>query len=288
VCLDLFYKDLYHLVIAVGVPVEEERDYEEDDNPECEQKATFTLEYLPPRILVSPLDCKSNRILITFNPINSPVLVVNLLLKAWRHIVPGGQVVAANRKEAPAHQQKNPKNSQDTSHNNMYPANHKTHGRVKRPDHGGTEAMTRTYIETVLTKQELAREDARARRVGQAVQCMKRFFDGKPYYKPYPDPKDESKLCHNIPPEVLICPTNIDIILETPDFNEAMQIVHEEVARHKASGQRFSYSGFLDDQKEIELYNRLVREFSKLEIPYDFQGGMVLLYLWLCEGVEFK
>jgi hypothetical protein len=137
-------------------------------------------------------------------------------------------------------------------------------------------------------KQQAAQEEARARRIGQAVQCMKRFFDGKPYYKPYPDPKDDTKMLNVIPPEVLICPTNINIVIDTLEFNDAMEIAGEEIAKLRSTNTPLALAGLLDNKKETAMYMKIVREFRRLEIPYDFQGGMLLLYLWLCEGVEFK
>jgi len=145
-----------------------------------------------------------------------------------------------------------------------------------------------TLGEHVVTKLDREKQEVRARRIGQAVQCMKRFFTGRPYYKPYPDPKDVTKLSRVIPQEVLISPTNIDIVVDTNDFNAAMEVVHDEVAKHKQSGKTFAFSGFLDDKKESELYLRLTQDFRRLEIPYHFQGGIVLLYLWLCEGIEYS
>lgn len=131
-------------------------------------------------------------------------------------------------------------------------------------------------------------EEIRARCIGNIVQCMKRFFAGKAYYKPYPDPKDASVMLTEIPQETLISPTNINIILTSEDYNEAMEFAQEAVAALRSRGVALHFSGPPTEEKETELYLRVTREFRQLEIPYHYQGGMLLLYLWLCEGVEFK
>lgn len=137
-------------------------------------------------------------------------------------------------------------------------------------------------------KKAATEAEARARRVGQAVQCMKRFFDGRPYYKPYPDPKNLGQMSTAIPQDVLISPTNVDILLMCIEFNEAMEMVQASVEKVRLAGGRFALSGDMTAEKESALYMEIVKEFRRLEIPYDYQGGMILLYLWLCEGVEFK
>jgi hypothetical protein len=137
-------------------------------------------------------------------------------------------------------------------------------------------------------KQVAAVDEARVRRTGEAVQCMKRFFDGKPYYQPYPDPKDPARSCAVIPQEVLISQTNVSILLQAADLSGAMLVGQEAVSVVRSAGGTLALSGTPTDENESAMYMRVVRDFKALEIPYDFQGGMLLLYLWLCEGVQFR
>lgn len=137
-------------------------------------------------------------------------------------------------------------------------------------------------------KSDAQLQEIRARCIGNIVQCMKRFFAGKAYYKPYPDPKDGTKLLTEIPQEILISPTNIDIILTSEDYNESMELAQDAVSSLRSRGVALQFTGPPTPENETELYLRVMREFRQLEIPYNYQGGMLLLYLWLCEGVEFK
>lgn len=150
----------------------------------------------------------------------------------------------------------------------------------------GKVILTKEDDKTRLKRAE--REEVRARATGEAVQCMKRFFAGKPYYKPYPDPKDATKTLTDIPQETLISPTNIDIVLDTDDLNDAMAFAQDTIAELAQKGVPLVRSGKLTRDSETELFLGLIREFKSLEIPFQYQGGMMLLYLWLCEGVEFK
>lgn len=131
-------------------------------------------------------------------------------------------------------------------------------------------------------------DEIRARQTGEIIQCMKRFFLGKPYYKSYPDPKDATKILTDIPQDVLISSTNVDIILSTEDLNEAMALVEEVFANLAEKNIPLVRSGRMTKDKETKFLLGLITEFRALEIPTQYQGGMMLLYLWLCEGVEFK
>ncbi len=136
--------------------------------------------------------------------------------------------------------------------------------------------------------QKAEEEEIHARRIGEVVQCMKRFFSNKSYYKSYQDPKNPNKTLNDIPQNILISPTNINIILETQDFNTALEIAQEAIAELTKKNIQLAKSGEITDEKETKLFLNIISEFRSLEIPFHYQGGMMLLYLWLCEGVEFK
>jgi hypothetical protein len=140
--------------------------------------------------------------------------------------------------------------------------------------------------ETRLNRIE--QEEIRARTTGEIVQCLKRFFSGKTYYKSYRDPKDSTKVLNEIPQDVLISPTNIDIIINTNDLNEAMTFAQENIQMLREQRLPLFKSGLMTDESETHLFISLIKEIRSLEIPFQYQGGIILLYLWLCEGIEFK
>lgn len=131
-------------------------------------------------------------------------------------------------------------------------------------------------------------EDARSRRVGEVANCLKRFFAGKLYFESYPHPDNPSKLCNDIPAEKLISASTINIVLDSPDFGQIMTIAHDAVEKHRAAGKTLKRSGEPTEEVETAMYLALTREFKALEIPLEFQAGIILLYLWLCEGVDFS
>lgn len=125
-------------------------------------------------------------------------------------------------------------------------------------------------------------EEIRARAIGVIVQCMKRFFKGKPYYKSLPSSPID------IPQDILISQTNIGIIINADDLNEAMKLIEDAIQASCDKNKHFAQSGEITKENESKLYLKLISEFRSLEIPFQFQGGMMLLYFWLCEGIEFE
>lgn len=114
---------------------------------------------------------------------------------------------------------------------------------------------------------------------GDAVHCMKRFFLNKSYFNP-----EKKEIESSIPIGVLICPINIKVVIDT-DFETGMEIAQGGIDDYKRIGKPLVVSKNLDEKV---LFLNFIEECMKLEIPKYFQGGILLLYLWLCEGINFK
>lgn len=117
-------------------------------------------------------------------------------------------------------------------------------------------------------------------RAAKAV--MEKFFRDKTYYL-QKDGKDQP-----IPDSVLYTDSNVAVVAKCFDYNWGMEFMDEHVKRHIASGQQLRRHPITKKEDEIGLNMFLIKEFQTHAVIKEFQGGIALLYMWLCEGVVFK
>lgn len=115
-----------------------------------------------------------------------------------------------------------------------------------------------------------------------AKNAMARFFKGKPYYI------QKDGVDQPIPDDVLYEDKNIRIAATCFDYGWAMGLIDEHVKHHVDSGKQLRLHPIKNKDDETALNMYLVNEFKTHLVLKEFQAGMSLLYMWLCEGVIFK
>lgn len=119
-------------------------------------------------------------------------------------------------------------------------------------------------------------------RVLAARQSMEKFFSDKLHHF----------TGEAIPDEILYSDKNINIVANWYDMTSAMEFMDEMIGKHVKSGSQLKVhpirEGKAGKEDEIKLNMFLMTEHNKHGVVKDFQPGISLLYLLLCEGVAFK
>ena len=98
----------------------------------------------------------------------------------------------------------------------------------------------------------------------------------------------KNKYGGDISPDLLNCEKRISIVLNTniidsvkriySTLNNYINITEEDISFAKKTG---------DVTQEIKLVNETLKSLYEFGIPQQFAGGMVILYLEFCEGIDF-
>lgn len=78
---------------------------------------------------------------------------------------------------------------------------------------------------------------------------------------------------------------NVQIVLDGTDFDYSMFLVDQMIGKYLKSGKQLRHTPIHKDSDIIKLNLRLIDECRTHNIRKDFQGGIILLYYWLCEGL---
>jgi hypothetical protein len=115
-----------------------------------------------------------------------------------------------------------------------------------------------------------------------ASAAMGRFFADKPYRLADADGKEQP-----IPQEVLYDPKHVKIVVDC-SWEWAYSFVDEALKQFHSSGGVLKRHPIKTRDDEVKMNAWIVQEFNKHLVTKDFQGGMTILYMMLCEGLEFK
>jgi len=110
-----------------------------------------------------------------------------------------------------------------------------------------------------------------------AAHYVSKFFSDK-----------KTKCGKHISPDLLSCEKRISIVLNTNiidsvkriylTLNNYIKITEEDLSFAKKTG---------DVTQEIKLVNETLKSLYEFGIPQQFAGGMIILYLEFCEGIDF-
>jgi hypothetical protein len=110
-----------------------------------------------------------------------------------------------------------------------------------------------------------------------ATNYIKSFFDDK-----------KDKYGEEISSELLNCKKRISVVLNTNIIDSVkrvysvlgnyIKITEEDISFAKKTG---------DVTQEIKLVNETLKSLYEFGVPQQFAGGMVILYLEFCEGIDF-
>jgi hypothetical protein len=109
---------------------------------------------------------------------------------------------------------------------------------------------------------------------------MEKFFKNKTIHK---DGKDQP-----IPDEMLYTDKNLSILTQCFDYNWGMGLLEEQLKGYLASGKQLHIHPINNKDDEIALNMFFIQEFKTHAVVKDFQAGTALLYMLLCEGMNFK
>ncbi len=93
---------------------------------------------------------------------------------------------------------------------------------------------------------------------------------------------------------IVMTSQNVQIVVDSYDLNFVGELINNAVEKHlkacKKQGlpRKLRHASLEARHSDAELNLRLVRECHQLDIGKEFIGGVLLLYYWLFEGVEFK
>lgn len=128
--------------------------------------------------------------------------------------------------------------------------------------------------ESELTPEQLNRLAAKT--------VMERFFKDKTYHI------QKDGVDQPIPDDVLFTDKNISILTQCFDYNWGMALLEEQLKNYLASGKQLRLHPINNKQDEINLNMFFIQEFATHAVLKDFQAGTALLYMMLCEGMNFK
>jgi|SRR5581483_10422727 len=107
------------------------------------------------------------------------------------------------------------------------------------------------------------------------IYCLNKFFEDKSWH------------CGgNIPKKLLINERNIRL-LRNADMITAVDIGYDAIERFRRSG-RYMAETLYRGEYDVDLCLKIINEGQRLCIPQHYVGGIFLLYLELCEGVNIE
>jgi hypothetical protein len=110
---------------------------------------------------------------------------------------------------------------------------------------------------------------------------MVRFFSDKAYALPNRDGDPQT-----VPLALLLSPTNVRLVECANEMALAMDMIEVAIDRHLRGGRQLIYHPIRSNKDHILFNLWLVKECGAKRVIKEFMGGIMLLYTWLCEGVD--
>lgn len=112
------------------------------------------------------------------------------------------------------------------------------------------------------------------REIKESREYITKFFSGRTYWRG-----------GEIPRRLLEADFAVYLVAKA-GCNLGPQLFHEMLDAHAAAGRPLEGLGDNDTLKRGRLYIQLADECRQMNIPQEYSGGLVVLWLWLCRGVR--
>jgi len=117
-------------------------------------------------------------------------------------------------------------------------------------------------------------EQMSAKEIAASREYITKFFAGRTYWRG-----------GEIPRRLLEADFTVYLAAKA-GCNLGPQLFHEMLDAHAAAGRSLEGLGENDTLKRGRVYIDLADECRQMNIPQEYSGGLVVLWLWLCRGVR--